>query len=238
MAEISIAQRLARIREQIHRAAVRAGRGEGTVRLIGATKKKSPEDIAQAISAGLNDFGENYFQEWREKNNQLKEKLGAAANKITWHFIGHLQSNKVHSLVGAVEWIHTVDSLNLAKKISQAAGAAACAQNILLEVNLALEPTKSGFPPEQIVEALPELAVLPHLSIRGLMAVPPELEDPERARPYFRQLKSLLDECNQTGFLKEPLSELSMGMSQDFEAAIEEGATMVRVGTALFGPRS
>jgi hypothetical protein len=237
MADNTFAKRLARIREQIHQAAARTGREAGAVRLIGASKKKSAEDIAHGISQGLEDFGENYFQEWRDKQNELRQSLGGAADRITWHFIGHLQGNKVHSLVGAVEWIHTVDSLKLAKKISQAAAATACTQKILLEVNLASEPSKSGFSPEALAAALPDLAFLPHLSIRGLMAVPPESEDPERVRPWFRRLKSLLDESNQTGVFTEPLTELSMGMSQDFEVAIEEGATMVRIGTALFGAR-
>ena len=228
---------LAQIRQQISWALDRAGRRGQTVRLIGVTKGKSAENIAQALRLGLRDIGENYLQEWQGKQAQLNQILGAEAKDIVWHFIGHLQSNKVRGVVGQAEWIHTVDSLKLASKISQAAGAVGCSQKILLEVNLAAEPTKSGFPPSELSKALAPLAALPHLSIAGLMAIPPMAEDPEKSRPYFRQLKSTLDECNRSGVFTKPFTELSMGMSQDFMVAIEEGATMVRVGTALFGPR-
>jgi hypothetical protein len=205
--------------------------------LIGVTKKQPAETIAGALDEGLQDFGENYVQEWQEKQNHLRQSLGAKTDKITWHFIGHLQGNKVKSVVGRVDWIHTVDSVKLAQKISRAAALAGATQRVLIEVNLAKELGKWGFAPELLPAALPQLAGLPHLSWRGLMAIPPEVADAESNRPHFRRLKSLLDECNQTGVLTEPLSELSMGMSQDFGVAIEEGATMIRVGTALFGSR-
>jgi hypothetical protein len=223
---------------QIRSALARCGRREGTVRLIGVTKKQSAELIRAAWAEGLGDFGENYVQEWQIKQDRLRQDWGAKADQITWHFIGHLQGNKVKAVVGRVDWIHTVDSVKLAEKISRTAGEVGCIQKVLIEVNLAAEPSKSGFTPAQLPSDLHRLAALPHLSWRGLMAIPPETTDGESNRPYFRRLKSLLDECNQTGVLTEPLTELSMGMSQDFEVAIEEGATMVRIGTALFGPRT
>lgn len=232
-----LTEALARIHQQINGALVRSGRKGQGVRLIGVTKGKSAEDIAKALKIGLVDIGENYVQEWQAKQTQLRQNLGPEPGQILWHFIGHLQSNKVKIVVGQVEWIHTVDSLKLATKISQAAGEVGCTQKILLEVNLAKELAKSGFTPKALPKALAPLSALPYLSIMGLMAIPPLEENPEKSRPYFRQLKSMLDECNQTGVFSNALTELSMGMSQDFIVAIEEGATMVRIGTALFGPR-
>jgi PLP dependent protein len=238
MALSPFAEPLARIRQQINQALARAGRNKEAVRLIGVSKGKPAEYIAEALTAGVNEIGENYVQELEAKKTRLRQVLGTEADQITWHFIGHLQSNKVKQVVGQVDWIHTVDSLKLATKISQAAGAAGLTQRILLEVNLAKEAAKPGFLPEQLSQILAPLCALPHLSVRGLMAIPPVEANLQNTRRHFRRLKSLLDECNQTGVLTKPFTELSMGMSQDFTIAIEEGATMVRIGTALFGPRA
>jgi pyridoxal phosphate enzyme (YggS family) len=221
----------------MQQALTRSGRRGEEVRLIGVTKKKSPEDIVEAFKLGLGDFGENYVQEWQDKQARLGQTLGAEAHNLTWHFIGHLQSNKVKAVVGQVDWIQTVDSIKLAEKISRSSGENGCIQKVLIEVNIAGESGKSGFSPETLRKSLGTLAKLPHISWRGLMAVPPEVEDPQANRPHFRYLKSLLDEYHQTGVFNEAFMELSMGMSHDFDEAIEEGATMIRIGTALFGPR-
>lgn len=187
---------------------------------------------------GLLDFGENYVQEWRAKQEDLLLQDQALALKIHWHFIGHLQSNKIKEVVGKVDYLHTVDSLSLAQKISDFASARQITQKALMEVKLGGESSKTGFAPEKLLEDLASLGGLAGLNWEGLMAIPPPGRSPEETRPFFAQLKSLLDECNQSGFFNYPLKELSMGMSEDFEVAIEEGATMVRIGTALFGART
>lgn len=234
---MSIDERIQNIRLRIQAALERAGRPSHAARLIGVSKKQAVEKVLLAIQGGLMDFGENYVQEWQEKNRTILEKCPELSSKVHWHFIGHLQSNKAKDIVGKVDFIHTLDRMKLARKVSETAREAGLSQKVLIEVNLGGESTKSGYTPEDLIQALTQLATLPNLEWKGLMAIPPPTEDPEEARPYFRQLKSLLDECNQSGVLKEPLTELSMGMSHDFEVAIEEGATMVRIGTALFGPR-
>jgi len=230
MTPTGLAQRLDQIRRQIRDALARVGRPHDSVRLIGAAKGQPAELIRQALALGLRDFGENYVQEWRGK----RPLLGPVP---TWHFIGALQSNKAKHLVGEVGWIQTVDRLKLAEQISQIAVDRSCRQKVLFEINLEGEKNKAGFSPGEFLGCLEKLSALPNLDCRGLMAIPPVPEDPEESRPYFRRLKSLLDECRQRGVLKEPFTELSMGMSQDFEIAVEEGATMVRIGTALFGKR-
>lgn len=225
-----LSQRLDHIRRQIEQALLRSGRPGRKVRLIGASKQKTAREIREAYALGVRDFGENYVQEWQKKRRHL-------GLQVTWHFIGRVQSNKVKALVGQVEWIQTVDRRKIAERISRVAQEQGRRQQILLEINLGGEKSKSGFSPDELLRSLPALSVLPNLACRGLMAIPPALDDPEASRPYFRRLKSLLDECNQSGVFKEPFTELSMGMSHDFSVAVEEGATMVRIGTALFGPR-
>lgn len=226
------------ILHRIEAALQSSGRRPNTVRLIGVSKKQGPEKILAAAAAGLWDFGENYVQEWEKKDQKIRMESPQLAAKLRWHFIGHLQSNKVNKVVGRVETIQTVDRLKLAKKISEIAGNLQISQKVFAEVNVGQETGKSGFSPKDFLSTWPDLASLPHLSWQGLMCIPPAAEAPEKSRPFFRQLKSLLDECNHSGLSREPLRELSMGMSRDFEVAIEEGATMVRIGTALFGSRS
>jgi pyridoxal phosphate enzyme (YggS family) len=186
------------------------------------------------LNLGLHHFGENYCQEWQSKAAKLTERK----SEIFWHFIGHLQSNKVKEVVGHVEYIHTLDSLKLAAKVSKRAESLGLKQKALLEINLAAEDSKSGFLIEDLHDKFAELSALPGLAIRGLMCIPPVGPNAEASRPYFKKLKSLLDEWNRSGIFTPPLTELSMGMSQDFEVAIAEGATMIRVGTELFGPRN
>jgi len=229
---------LAEIKRRIQEAALRSGRGPESVTLIGVSKGQGPEKVLAAAREGLRDFGENYVQEWLGKRATIETQDPELAPTLRWHFIGHLQSNKAESVVGASCLLHSVDSLKLAGKVSRLAQERKQRQAILLEINLGAEPSKSGFLPETLSGALSEIAALPSLECRGLMAIPPDAASPEATRPYFRRLKSLLDECNRTGFFDSPWTELSMGMSQDFEIAIEEGATLVRVGTALFGPRA
>jgi len=225
------------VRNRAQQALLRSGRSPDSLRLVGVSKKQSVDKILQALSEGLLEFGENYVQEWQRKYLEIQKKAPDGSKKIHWHFLGHLQTNKVRDLVGKVEYLHTLDRLKLAQKVSQQAAALEHRQKVLIEVNLGEESSKSGYDLDGLRRDLPALASLPNLSWEGLMAIPPPSPNPEAARPYFRKLKSLLDECNQTGVFKKPLTELSMGMSQDFEVAIEEGATMIRVGTALFGPR-
>lgn len=228
---------LSPILDRIRAAAGRAGRPPASVRLIAVSKGQPLEKILRLAEAGVRDFGENYVQEWKPKAQALEKFHPGLASEIRWHFIGHLQSNKARELVEKVDFIQSVDSLKLAKIISSLAEKSQGPQQVCLEVNLAGEADKSGFSPADLLRELPLLAELSYLRLAGLMAVPPALPDPVQVRPYFAKLKSLLDECNGSGLLKQPLTELSMGMSQDFEVAIEEGATMVRIGTALFGPR-
>jgi pyridoxal phosphate enzyme (YggS family) len=222
-----IAQNLEEVRRRIKAAALRAGRDPGQVRLVAVSKTMPLELIREAVAAGQRLFGENYLQEARGKI----EELGEAA---TWHFIGHLQSNKAKAVVNLFELIHGVDRLNLAEALDNAAASKGTLQKILLQVNLAGEATKSGASQEAAAELLRQIAQLPHLRVMGLMTMPPFLE-PETVRPYFRTLRELRDRLQEIG--GNPLPELSMGMSGDFEVAIEEGATLVRVGTAIFGSR-
>ncbi len=228
----------AQILQKIALTAERVGRSSESIKLVGVSKGQPFEKVVAFAQIGLLDFGENYVQEWKQKQEKILQNFSELAIQLRWHFIGHLQRNKVSEIVGQCELIHSVDSLRLAEKISSEAKKIGIEQKILFEINLAEEKSKSGMSPEIFWQELPRLAKLPNLLLEGLMAIPPALEPVELVRPYFRQLKSLLDECNQSGFLAQPMTELSMGMSHDFEIAIEEGATIVRIGTALFGPRT
>lgn len=228
---------LTEIQRRITAAAARAGRPPDSVRLLAVSKAQSAERVLELAAQGQRNFGENYVQEWLEKRARVAALNPSLAAALRWHFIGHLQSNKASLVAGEVSLVHSVDSLKLARKLSASCEVRGLRQAALFEVNLAGESTKGGLKPEALLKDLRDYLTLPGLDWRGLMAIPPALEPAEAARPYFTQLKSLLDECNRTGFFEAPMTELSMGMSQDFEIAIEEGATWVRVGTALFGPR-
>ncbi len=217
------------IQQRIAAACARAGRDPSSVTLIAVSKTHPPAAIQLAADAGLLTFGENKVQE-------AKAKIPLCPGKLRWHFIGHLQSNKCRDAVELFSMIQSVDSLALAQELNKRCEAAAKTMPVLLEVNVAGEASKFGYPPERLLAELVALNALPRLEIHGLMTVPPYVTDPEKARPHFRRLRELKTECEK--ILGAPLPHLSMGMSGDFEVAIEEGATMVRVGTALFGERS
>jgi hypothetical protein len=223
-----IAANLAHIRERIERAAHRAGRRANEITLVAVSKTFPAEAIRAAYEIGLRDFGENRVQEMSDKRAKLAD-LDA-----TWHLIGHLQSNKAKLAAQIFDRVDSIDSLSLAQKLD--AATAETRLKVLLEVHLGGESTKSGAT-EAALPALAEaVAALPNLDLQGLMAVPPYAADPEQVRPYFRKLRELRDALSQR--LGHPLPVLSMGMSHDFEIAIEEGSTEIRVGTALFGRRA
>ncbi len=228
-AEPSIRERAAAVMDRLARAAARAGRRPGEVRLVAVSKTQGPEAVAEARDAGLSAFGENYVQEAEPK---IRAVPGAE-----WHLIGTLQRNKAGKAVSLFDWIETVDSPELVAAISRRAAVAGKTVDLLVEVNVAGEGTKGGVAPGGIPAVLDAAAGLPGIRVRGLMAIPPLAEDPEASRPYFRRLRALLAESAQRAPRGVELAELSMGMSHDFEVAIEEGATIVRVGTAIFGPR-
>jgi len=217
------------VRARIDRAAQRVGRRTDEITLIAVSKTFSAEAIRAAYDAGLRHFGENRIQEMQAKHPQL------AGLEATWHFIGHLQSNKVRPAVELFDRIDAVDSVPLARKLDVAASEHGKRLPVLVEVHLGGEASKSGAEPGGLQGLAEAIDLLPSLDLRGLMAVPPYSEDPERVRPYFRQLRELRDELSRR--LGRAFSTLSMGMSHDFEVAIEEGATEIRVGTALFGAR-
>jgi pyridoxal phosphate enzyme (YggS family) len=228
----SVAENLAVIRARIEAACERAGRNASQVKLVGVTKTVSVERIREGINAGISILGENYIQEARKKREIL------AALPVAWHFIGHLQTNKAKIAVECCDCIETLDRENLAIELNQKGEKASRRIPVLIQVNIGGEPTKSGISPGELFSFFKLASSLEWLSIRGLMALPPFFDQPERARPYFRQMRELLDALRQKAPIPENLTELSMGMSGDFEVAIEEGATLVRIGTALFGQRA
>ena len=226
-----IAANLTIIEKRIANAASKAGRNAQDIKLIAVSKTVDTERIKQAIEAGATILGENYIQEAR---NKIKE-IGQGAR---WDFIGHLQSNKAKYAIDLFEMIHSVDRLSLAQEINRVAEKKGKKVRILVQVNISGEETKSGINPQKVRTLIGEIASMRNLSLEGLMTMPPYFDDPENARPYFTALREL-----RATILKEStgdiiLQELSMGMSGDFEVAIEEGSTMVRIGTAIFGERS
>lgn len=225
---MSIADNLAGIQRRMLAAGERAGRAPGTVRLMGVTKTQPAAAVREAVEAGLRLFGESKIQE-------AKVKIPECPAAAEWHFIGHLQSNKAREAARWFGMVQSVDSLALATELNQRAEQQARELPILLEVNVAGEASKFGYPPDRLLAELEDLNALPRLAIHGLMAIPPHGAHPEKSRPYFQRLAGLRRDCEDR--LGAPLPELSMGMSGDFEVAIEEGATLIRVGTALFGAR-
>jgi len=229
----AIAHNVQSVLHSIRRAADRVGRRSDTIRLIAATKSVSVSGIRHAIAAGVRLFGENRLQEAIPKIASFGPEAG-----LSWHFIGRLQRRKVRSVVGAFAMIHSVDSLELAAEVNRRAEEAGACQEILLEVNIGGESSKAGFSLPAVVDALPVLDLMSHLSVKGLMAVPPPTREAESARPYFRRLSELARSLSHANLRRIRMDELSMGMSNDYEVAVEEGATFVRVGTAIFGPRA
>lgn len=226
-----IAQHIDSIRQRIAKSALQAGRRPEDIRLVAVSKTVAAERIRQAFHAGLRVFGENYIQEARDKAQAVSDL------PIEWHFIGHLQSNKAKYAVRQFALIHSVDSLRLAAEIDREARKAGKIQPILIQVNVAGEATKSGVDPEALIDLARSVSALSHVRVAGLMTMPPFSEDPEASRPHFRRLKALADHCA-ASVPGIDLHELSMGMSGDFEVAVSEGATLVRIGTAIFGERS
>lgn len=228
----TIAGRLETVRARIRAAAVAGGRQPESVRLVAVSKTFPPEAVRQAAAAGAADIGENYIQEAREKYAALQPL------PLRWHFIGRLQTNKAKYAVRIFELIHTVDSLKLGLEIDRCAGRIAKRQQVLVQVNVAGEAAKSGVAPDEALPLVRELARLEHLSVKGLMTMPPFFDEPERVRPIFAGLRQLRDRIRDAAPAGVEMQELSMGMTGDFEAAIAEGATLVRIGTAIFGGRS
>lgn len=227
----TIKTRVQSVLAKIRAAAEKAGRSASTVRLVAATKTVAIPQIAEGVQAGLFFLGENRVQE------ALTKIPAFTHGSVQWHFIGQLQRRKVRSVIGVFDLIHSVDSLELAQEIDRRAGDAGHRQDVLLEINVGNEPTKAGFRPDDVREVVSEMAHLSHIRIKGLMAIPPPTSDPASARPYFRKLAELAKMIDAQQLPSVKMDELSMGMSNDYEVAIEEGATLVRVGSAIFGAR-
>lgn len=227
-----IAENIQNIEENLKKTCLGAGRDPGDVSLICVSKTFSAENIMEAIVAGSADFGENYVQELVEKRNSL------ISRNIRWHFIGHLQSNKVKYIADWIHMIHSVDSVDLAKEIQKRAERSGRTIDILVEVNTSEEATKFGVRPDGAAALIENVSAFPNLSLKGLMTIGPFTENKEESRAAFRTLKQIFDRANNSSALKQPMTILSMGMTHDYQTAIEEGSTMIRIGTAIFGKRS
>lgn len=225
---MALAENFAAVQQKIHRACERAGRSVDGVLLLAVTKGMPPESVGAAVDLGQVFFGENKVQE-------AKAKIPLCPGRCRWHMIGHLQSNKCRDAVHLFEMIESVDSVPLAVELNKCADKIGKRIPVLLEVNVAGEASKFGLKPGDVVQACLDVNALPRLEVHGLMTIAPWTPDPEKVRPAFRRLRELKAECEQR--LGAPLPHLSMGMSGDFEVAIEEGSTIVRIGTALFGAR-
>lgn len=221
----TIANNIAKVATRIREAAQAAARNPDQVHLLAVSKTQPAEAIRQACQAGLHDFGENYLQEALEKQADLADL------PLTWHFIGPIQSNKTKSIAEHFDWVHSVDRLKIAQRLSDQRPESLPPMNICLQVNVSGEASKSGCEPQDVPQLVQAIAALPRLRLRGLMAIPEPTDDPTEQRAAFARLRHLQAE------LQMDLDTLSMGMSQDLEAAIAEGATWVRIGTALFGAR-
>lgn len=224
----NIVDNIRRVRDEIHQAARRAGRDPAAVKIVAVSKGVPPDHIRKAQAAGLNAFGENRVQEFVNKYLEI-------GSEVEWHFVGHLQRNKVKYLFGRVDLIHSLDRWDLAVELDRWALKKEKVFNALVQVNMAREPLKHGLYEEEVLDFLKAVAELPGVRVRGLMTMAPYVQYPEDARPVFRKLRDLLRKCR--GVPDVSLDFLSMGMTQDFTVAVEEGANMVRIGTAIFGPR-
>jgi pyridoxal phosphate enzyme (YggS family) len=234
-----MSENIKRVYRAISHAAMRAGREPHDVRLIAVTKNVAAGAVIEALEMGLRDFGESRIQEFRGKYEEMKARLGSPAGgqkgyMMRWHLIGHLQKNKAKMAVEFFDLIHSVDSAELADLLNRSAEKINKTQSIMLQVKLSTEESKYGIENKKTVEMLQCMEGMKNLKIEGLMTIPPYFDDPQKVRPYFRELREIRDDAEAHGFR---LPELSMGMSHDFEVAVEEGATMVRVGTAIFGER-
>ena len=229
---VNIVENVQKIQEGIRQATLRVGRDPSSVQLVAATKTVSTNLLIEAYEAGVRIFGENRLQEAQEKILAVGPRQG-----LDWHFIGRMQGRKIKDIVGNFTLLHSVESVEQAQNIHDIAKKLGIQQHILLEVNVAGESTKAGFACNAMKEAMDKIDRLPHIVIRGLMTLPPFSDDPDDARPYFVELRQLRDFLAQRNGSYGEIKELSMGMSHDYQVAIEEGATMVRVGTAIFGKR-
>jgi hypothetical protein len=227
----SVAENIRRVRDVIESAAMKAGRNPSEVRLMAVTKTVEDDRILEAIEAGVDIIGENYVQEGKRKI----EKLGKRG--VEWHLIGYLQSNKAKYAVRIFDMIHSVDRSSLAQEIDRRAGMAGSVAKVLVEVNLSGEATKGGVKKDEALALIREMAKLENLSVRGLMTMPPWFDAPEQARPYFAALRELRDRVVAEKIGNVLMEELSMGMTGDYRVAVEEGATIVRVGRGIFGER-
>ncbi|MEK4060095.1 MULTISPECIES: YggS family pyridoxal phosphate-dependent enzyme [unclassified Paenibacillus] len=225
---MTLQERIAEVEERVERACAASGRDASDVKVIAVTKYVSLETVSAVLEAGLEDIAESRWQ-------NAEHKWNALGNKGTWHFIGHLQTNKVKDVIGKFQYIHSLDRLSLAQELHKKAEAAGIDVNVFLQVNISGEDTKFGLPPEAVPEFLREIAPLHRVKVIGLMTMAPYEGDPELTRPVFRGLRELRDALNLLALTPEPIQELSMGMSNDFEVAIQEGATWVRLGTVLVG---
>ena len=224
-----VAGRLQMVRDRIAVACARAGRDPASVRLVAVSKTVPVAGVAEAMAAGQSLFGENRVQE-------ALAKMAEAGPEATWHLVGHLQKNKARQAVGAFALVHGLDDHELAIELDRRAAARSMTQPVLVQANLSGEASKHGSDEDGLMPLLTAVAQLPHLDLRGLMIIPPPVDDPELSRPWFRRVRELRDRA--ASRLARPLPELSMGMTDDFEVAIEEGATLVRVGRAIFGERA
>lgn len=224
----NLTQNVSHVRSRINEAARAAGRDPATITLVAVTKSKAAESVRAAATAGVTDFGENYLKEALQKMDALENPA------LRWHFIGALQSNKTRPVAERFDWVHGIDRLAIARRLSEQRPFHAPPLNACIQVALVPEPTKRGVEPGALAELAAAIRALPRLKLRGLMCIPPPQPGPDVQRPLFARLRRLLEDLNAQGL---GLDTLSMGMSADFEAAIAEGATMVRVGTAIFGER-
>jgi pyridoxal phosphate enzyme (YggS family) len=223
----TIKENLLRVRERIEKAARKAGRDPNEIKLVAVSKTVETLRIKEAILAGVTILGENYVQEAQKKIEEI-------GRPVSWHFIGHLQSNKAKYAIRLFDMIHSLDSASLAEELNRRAEQAGRVMKVMIEVNLSKEATKFGTDEEMMLNLAKRIQTLNHLFLEGLMTMPPYFDSPEMSRPYYIALRELKEKMAKEGI---PMKELSMGMSNDFEIAIEEGATFVRVGTAIFGPR-
>lgn len=227
-----IAENITAIQVRIQEAALRANRDPEQVRIVAAAKTQSIEKVKEAVNAGIHIIGHNYVQE-AEAQAIIKEEA-----QVEFHMIGHLQKNKAGKAVALFDLVETVDNEKLASALDRRAGAEGRIIGVMIQVSLAGEPQKSGIERASIEQLIQAIHGMPHLKLKGLMTMPPFFDQPERARPYFAQLRELRDQLTDSGLLTPEMCQLSMGMTGDFEVAVEEGSTLVRIGTALFGPRT
>lgn len=227
----NVGEKVAAVQERARQAALRAGRNPGQVTLIAVTKTVPPERVQEAVACGVRHLGENRVQEARDKRPLV-------AGDAVWHLIGHLQTNKVRQAVQLFDWVHSLDRAELAEELHRRAVTAERRLPVLIQVNVAGEASKSGIAPKDLIDLVHLAARLDGLQVNGLMTIAPLVADPEEVRPVFRRLAQMAAEVDSLGLDGVRMEHLSMGMSHDFEVAIEEGATMVRIGTALFGERT